>query len=155
AHLLLLPADDAALRLHVPVPRHAGMGAVGRQRAADHLLPAHGARHPAQGKRLGRAVAECLAAPRLHRGDDDHRHPLLPPDARLMRRSLLSVFLLGGCSSHEPLKPPPETPAPAQYTPTPVAEERLAPGKDIPADWWALFQSPALDALVRKALDNS
>jgi len=71
-----------------------------------------------------------------------------------MRRTLLFLALVAGCSSQEPLKPP-ETPAPAQYTPTPVAEERLAPGKDIPADWWALFQSPPLDALVRRALDNS
>jgi NodT family efflux transporter outer membrane factor (OMF) lipoprotein len=46
-------------------------------------------------------------------------------------------------------------PAVAQYTSTPVAEERLAPGKDIPAQWWTLFRSPALDGLVRRALDNS
>jgi NodT family efflux transporter outer membrane factor (OMF) lipoprotein len=55
---------------------------------------------------------------------------------------------------HEPVKPP-EAPAPAQYTSTPVAAEGLAPGKDIPADWWTLFQSPPLDALVRRALDES
>ena len=42
-----------------------------------------------------------------------------------------------------------------QYTSTAVAEDRLAPGKDIPAQWWTLFRSPTLDGLVRRALDNS
>ena len=36
-----------------------------------------------------------------------------------------------------------------------MAEDRLAPGKDIPAQWWTLFRSPTLDGLVRRALDNS
>jgi len=57
------------------------------------------------------------------------------------------------CSTDPP--PPPEMPAVTQYTSTPVAEQRLAPGKDIPAQWWTLFRSPALDGLVRRALDNS
>ena len=72
-----------------------------------------------------------------------------------MRRTLilLAVATLAGCSS-EPLKPP-ELPVVEQYTATPVAEDRLTPGKDIPAQWWTLFRSPALDALVRRALDNS
>jgi NodT family efflux transporter outer membrane factor (OMF) lipoprotein len=71
-----------------------------------------------------------------------------------MPRTLLLILLLVGCSSREPLKPP-ETPAPAQFTATPVVEERLAPGKDIPAQWWSLFQSPSLDAMVRRALEGS
>src|SRR5262245_40241778 len=56
--------------------------------------------------------------------------------------------------AHDPVRVP-EVPAAAQYTPTPVTEERLAPGKDIPAQWWTLFQSPALDGLVRQALEGS
>lgn len=34
-------------------------------------------------------------------------------------------------------------------------EQVFRPGQDIPAQWWALFRSPALDRLVRKALDNN
>ena len=65
------------------------------------------------------------------------------------------VFLVGisGCA-HDPVRPP-EVPTAGQYTPSAVTEERLAPGKDIPAQWWTLFKSPALDALVRQALDAS
>ena len=46
------------------------VGAVDRQRAAGHLLHAPGARHPAQGQRLGRPVAEHLAADGVHRRGD-------------------------------------------------------------------------------------
>src|SRR5262245_27818173 len=60
---------------------------------------------------------------------------------------------LAACAS-EPLAPP-EMPAVEQYTSTPVSEERLVPGMDIPAQWWTLFRSPALDDLVRRALENS
>src|SRR4249920_3022140 len=71
-----------------------------------------------------------------------------------MRRALcLTAAALAACASDPP--PPPEMPAVAHYTSTPVAEDRLAPGKDIPAQWWTLFHSPTLDGLVRRALDNS
>ncbi|MBA2960548.1 MULTISPECIES: efflux transporter outer membrane subunit [Ramlibacter] len=72
-----------------------------------------------------------------------------------MRRALGSLALaaLAACSS-EPLRPP-AVPVVAQYTAGAVAEDRLAPGRDIPAQWWTLFRSPALDALVRRSLDNS
>ena len=66
-----------------PVPRHAGVGAVARQCAAGDLLHAPGARHPAQGQRLGRPVAEHLAAAGVHRRDDGHRDDLLPQDPGL------------------------------------------------------------------------
>ncbi|HXI37237.1 MAG TPA: TolC family protein, partial [Burkholderiales bacterium] len=36
-----------------------------------------------------------------------------------------------------------------------MTEERLAPGKDVPAEWWKLFRSPELDRLVREALEAS
>jgi NodT family efflux transporter outer membrane factor (OMF) lipoprotein len=76
-----------------------------------------------------------------------------------------SLALLAACAS-EPVKPP-EVPAAASYTATPVAPsaatpdvhggqaQQLVAGKDIPAEWWTLFQSPALDRLVRDALENS
>ena len=46
-------------------------------------LPAHRARHPAQGQRLGRPVAEHLAADRVHGRGHGHRGDLLPQDAGL------------------------------------------------------------------------
>ena len=48
--VLLLPAQHAAVGLHVPVPRDAAVGAVARRGAAAHALPAHRARHHAQGQ---------------------------------------------------------------------------------------------------------
>lgn len=70
-----------------------------------------------------------------------------------MRRTVVCVALVAGCAG-EPVRPP-EMPTAARYTSTPVTEERLAPGQDLPAQWWTLFQSPALDALVRLALEAS
>src|SRR5688500_1302255 len=73
----------------------------------------------------------------------------------MRRRALcsLAAAAIAACSS-DPLRPP-EMPVVEQYTSTAVAEDRLAPGKDIPAQWWTLFRSPMLDGLVRRALDNS
>src|SRR5262252_9519638 len=83
-----------------------------------------------------------------------------------MRRALLLLpALLTACAS-EPVSPP-EVPSTESYTQTPVATttasaevhggqaQRLAPGKDIPAEWWTLFRSPALDPLVRASLAGS
>jgi NodT family efflux transporter outer membrane factor (OMF) lipoprotein len=33
--------------------------------------------------------------------------------------------------------------------------QRLVPGQEIPAEWWTLFHSPALDRLVRQALSDN
>ena len=70
------------------------------------------------------------------------------------------------CTS-EPVQPP-EVAKPARYTPGPAVEQtaaagdihgghaqRFIVGQDIPAQWWTLFRSPALDGLVRQALDSS
>jgi len=72
-----------------------------------------------------------------------------------MRRLLCGVVAAAtaACGTDPPR--PPEMPAVAEYTSTPVDEARLAPGKDIPAEWWTLFRSPALDGLVRRALADS
>ncbi len=61
----------------------------------------------------------------------------------------------------------PEAPNPKAYTPQALPTEtasapgpggvaqRLTPGQDIPAQWWTMFHSNALDRLVRQALlDN-
>ena len=70
-------------------------------------------------------------------------------------RTLGFVVFAGiwGCAI-DPVRPP-EIPTAERYTPTPVTEERLAPGKDIPEQWWTLFKSPELDGLVRQALEAS
>ncbi len=73
--------------------------------------------------------------------------------------------MLAACGT-EPIRPP-QIPVTDQYTPTPIQEQtasanvhggnlqQFVPGKDIPEQWWALFQSSALENLVRKALENS
>ena len=57
----------------------------------------------------------------------------------------------------------PEAPANAGYAPAPLPQtsaatpihggeaQRLISGRDIPFEWWQLFQSPALNALVERA----
>ena len=83
----------------------------------------------------------------------------------------LSLALaLAGCAAVGPDFKPPDLPAAAQgadYTATPlpartaqapveggVAQQWVA-GADIPAQWWSVFQSTALDALIREALARS
>ena len=59
-----LPALDPPLGLHVPVPRHAGLGAGDRRDPPAHPFPARRARHHAEGHDLSEAAAP-LAARRL------------------------------------------------------------------------------------------
>ncbi|MDN3919538.1 efflux transporter outer membrane subunit [Roseateles violae] len=69
---------------------------------------------------------------------------------------LALVTLLAGCAGAPPPLPPP--PAPSAYLARPAElgeAQRLLPGQDIPAQWWTLFRSPALDALLRQALADS
>jgi NodT family efflux transporter outer membrane factor (OMF) lipoprotein len=76
---------------------------------------------------------------------------------------ILAAVLVGSCTVgpdfHRPAAPevtdytatPPRTTA---ETPTVVAgdAQRFVAGEDIRAEWWTLFQSPALNALVERAL---
>ena len=74
--------------------------------------------------------------------------------------------LLSACAVGPDFKTP-AAPAVQQYTSSiPVtatvasagaggAAQRFDPAMDIPAQWWTLFHSPQLDALVREALANS
>jgi len=71
-----------------------------------------------------------------------------------MKRAGTCILVLVASCTHDPLRPP-EIPTAEHYTAAPVAEARLAQGKDIPAQWWTLFQSGALDGLVRQALETS
>jgi NodT family efflux transporter outer membrane factor (OMF) lipoprotein len=61
----------------------------------------------------------------------------------------------------------PEAPAGAGYAPTPLPEksasaevhggevQHLIAGRDIPFEWWQLFQSPALNSLVEQAFKTN
>lgn len=47
-------------------------------------------------------------------------------------------------------------PLPARTSSTDLAQgqaQRLLQDRDIPAEWWALFRSPALDALIKQSLE--
>jgi len=82
-----------------------------------------------------------------------------------MRTTVLttvSVALAAGCAVG-PNYHRPDAPANAGYAPTPLPqasasapihggeEQRLISGQDIPFEWWELFKSPALNALVERA----
>lgn len=67
--------------------------------------------------------------------------------------------LISGCAVGPDFKTPP-APDATSYTAhddaaTPPGAQRLQAGVDIPAQWWRLFQSDALDQLVRQALEAS
>lgn len=73
---------------------------------------------------------------------------------------------LVGCAVGPNFKTP-AAPTTPRYTETPMPEQTVSAkspggqaqrfnlGEEIPADWWALFHSPALDALIRQGMANS
>jgi NodT family efflux transporter outer membrane factor (OMF) lipoprotein len=80
---------------------------------------------------------------------------------------LLSATAAGvtcGCAAG-PNYHKPEAPAGARYAPSPLPEasssapvhggevQHFVSGRDIPFEWWELFQSPALDSLIKKAFE--
>jgi NodT family efflux transporter outer membrane factor (OMF) lipoprotein len=82
----------------------------------------------------------------------------------LIRYALLATaVVLGASCAVGPRYHKPEAPANAGYAPTPLPEvtaaaaihggepQRLISDRDIPFEWWQLFQSPALNALVAQA----
>lgn len=85
-----------------------------------------------------------------------------------MRRTALCTVMAAAVAACtvDPLQSP-QVPAVSQYTASPVVlpgvaadvpgaqTQRLMPGQNMPALWWTLFKSPALDALVRQALQQS
>jgi NodT family efflux transporter outer membrane factor (OMF) lipoprotein len=92
---------------------------------------------------------------------------------RMIARSLrlpaaaLLTSLLGGCVVGPNFKPP-AAPNVVRYTATPLpaatvatpgvtggAAQRFVSGADIPADWWSLFHSQPLNALIEQALANN
>ncbi|MHB8535653.1 MAG: efflux transporter outer membrane subunit [Sulfuricaulis sp.] len=74
------------------------------------------------------ALAGCAVGP-------DFKQPAVPPVQSYTRTAL---------------------PAQTESTPGPAGtEQRFAVGQEIPAQWWTLFHSEALDRLIRQALVDS
>jgi len=79
---------------------------------------------------------------------------------------LMAGLILNACAVGPDFKRP-EAPTVQSYTETELPGEtasapgtagsaqRLGPGSDIPAQWWILFHSEALDALIRQGLTDS
>lgn len=68
--------------------------------------------------------------------------------------SLGALLATAGCTAGPDFHRPPPPPS-AAYANVPGAKpgvQTIAAGADIPADWWTAFHSPALDALVRRAI---
>ena len=77
-----------------------------------------------------------------------------------------TVLLVAGCAVGPDFKKP-ATPAVSSYTTTPLSTtaatpgvvggeaQRFVNGGDIGSDWWTLFHSPALNALIDESLKNN
>src|SRR5215211_321501 len=75
----------------------------------------------------------------------------------------LSTSVMIGCTAAPDFERPAK-PASTRYTPEPLvqqisaaagpggAAQTFVPAKDIPGDWWTLFQSPQLDSLIKESL---
>ena len=70
---------------------------------------------------------------------------------------LLSALLLAACSSGPNFSTPaaPKALAYASGKDALPLQQRIALGKRIETDWWALFSSPELNALVRRTVENN
>src|ERR1700676_4955324 len=89
---------------------------------------------------------------------------MMPATSLLIRPVLLvaAAALAAGCAVG-PRYHKPEAPANAGYAPSPLPEssssapihggdvQRFISGRDLPFEWWQLFQSPAINALVAQA----
>ena len=68
----------------------------------------------------------------------------------------LAVVTLGGCAAVGPDYVAPPPPAVAAYVaPGETAPARIAVGERLAADWWTLFRSPQIDAVVRQAVSDN
>jgi NodT family efflux transporter outer membrane factor (OMF) lipoprotein len=88
------------------------------------------------------------------------RYPRSPTRSCVL--PILWGLLAAGCAVG-PRYHPPALPANADYAPTPLPQtsssapiqggdaQRFVSGQDLPFEWWQLFQSPAIDALVAQA----
>lgn len=69
-----------------------------------------------------------------------------------MKRIILAAALLAGCTVGPDFRTP-DPPAADRYVPGPSPQVNLVV-RDIPAEWWKVFESPEIDALVQRALAN-
>jgi NodT family efflux transporter outer membrane factor (OMF) lipoprotein len=93
--------------------------------------------------------------------------PKLVPKVRSVELIALAATLLLTSCAVGPDFHVPAAPDTDRYTPEPPAlhtsstdaptgqTQHFEPGRDIPQQWWALFRSPALNALVEQALKNN
>jgi NodT family efflux transporter outer membrane factor (OMF) lipoprotein len=77
-----------------------------------------------------------------------------------------AVILLTGCAVGPDFKVP-AAPEVDRYTKEPLTprtsstdtptglSQHFAPGRDIPQEWWTLFKSPALNALIKQSLEKN
>jgi NodT family efflux transporter outer membrane factor (OMF) lipoprotein len=79
--------------------------------------------------------------------------------------ALAAVMLLAGCAVGPDFVHP-AAPEITRYTREPIAQtsstdtaagprQRFVEGRDIPQEWWAVYRSPALNALIERALANN
>jgi NodT family efflux transporter outer membrane factor (OMF) lipoprotein len=80
--------------------------------------------------------------------------------------ALAAAILLAGCAVGPDFLHP-AAPEVTGYTKEPLgphtssidaptgAQQRFVPGRDIPQEWWTLFRSPKLNAMIRRSLDNN
>src|SRR5436190_10996854 len=92
------------------------------------------------------------------------RFPLLAGRASL---GFAIGLVLAGCAVGPDFKSPDAPGGGDDYTPSPLPREtaaspgtagmaqHFAAGQDIPAQWWSLFHSVALDQMIRDALKRS
>ena len=86
------------------------------------------------------------------------------PIVKNKRTALVVLLLLSGCAVGPQFQPP-AAPSVAGYTPEPLVEKTIAApvavagasqtfvnNKDVPAEWWTLFESEPLNALMQRAL---
>jgi NodT family efflux transporter outer membrane factor (OMF) lipoprotein len=88
----------------------------------------------------------------------------VPPFSRLLLLALICAGTLSACAVGPDFKQP-EAPNTSSYTETTLSkklttapgvpggsEQEFIEGADIEAQWWELYKSPELDALIKKAL---
>lgn len=77
---------------------------------------------------------------------------------RPIRSALLMAVVLAGCTVGPDFRAP-DPPTVDRYVPGPPPAApgmpTLVPDRDIPAEWWSVFESKEIDALVRRAFANS
>jgi NodT family efflux transporter outer membrane factor (OMF) lipoprotein len=99
-------------------------------------------------------------------GFDETGMAMWRSSAMRLRVGACTAFLLAGCAVGPDFQKPsaPDAQAydvgalAAQTADVPVAgggAQRFENGADIPGDWWTLFQSPPLNALIERALKNN